>query len=47
MTLSLVEWYGNDVLCDVVEVEPQGQTHIEVTSNILDEAKKITEYIQH
>jgi len=43
MTPPLVEWYSVDALCDVVEVKPQGQTHIELTSTILEEARKITE----
>ena len=42
MTAPLVEWYRNEVLCDLVEVEPQGQIHIGVASTMLEEAKKIT-----
>jgi len=37
MTPPLVEWYSVDALCDVVEVKPQGQIHIELTSTILEE----------
>jgi len=48
MTPPLFEWYSDDVLCDVVEVEPQGQIHIKVTSTILEEAKnKSQNTIQH
>ena len=39
----LVEWYSNEVLCDLVEVGLQGQIHIGVASVILEEAEKITE----
>ena len=44
MTPPLVEWYIDDVLCDVVEEEPQGQRQIAVTSTILEETKKITQH---
>ena len=44
MTAPLVEWYSDDVLCEVVKVEQQGQINIEVTSTLLEEAQTITEY---
>ena len=40
----LVKRYGNEVLCDLVEVGLQGQIHIGLASTIPEEAEKITEW---
>ena len=44
MTPPLVEWYSNEVLCDLIEVGLQGQIHIGVASIILEEARKNTKW---
>ena len=40
----LVKRYGNEVLCDLVEVGLQGQIHIGLASTIPEEAEKVTEW---
>ena len=43
MVTPLVERDSDGVLCELVEVEPQGQIHLGAVSLILEEAKKNTE----